>query len=60
MWERGNVYNISKGNFDPKLDNPWKNTDNAAPFNKKFYLILNVAVGGVNGYFPDGEGNKPW
>jgi len=21
---------------------------------------MNVAVGGVSGYFPDGVGNKPW
>ena len=21
---------------------------------------MNVAIGGVNGYFPDGEGGKPW
>ncbi|KAI8855050.1 concanavalin A-like lectin/glucanase domain-containing protein [Chytridium lagenaria] len=27
---------------------------------QKFYLILNVAVGGTNGYFPDNDGNKPW
>ena len=29
----------------------------------QFYLILNVAVGGVNGYFPDAAqnpGGKPW
>ena len=25
-----------------------------------FFLILNVAVGGTNGWFPDGQGNKPW
>ena len=25
-----------------------------------FYLILNVAVGGTNGYFPDNLGGKPW
>jgi hypothetical protein len=25
-----------------------------------FYLIINVAVGGQNGYFPDNLGNKPW
>lgn len=25
-----------------------------------FYLILNVAVGGTGGYFPDSVGNKPW
>jgi hypothetical protein len=29
----------------------------------QFYFILNVAVGGVNGFFPDGAqnpGGKPW
>lgn len=26
----------------------------------EFYLIMNVAVGGTNGWFPDGQGNKPW
>ena len=25
-----------------------------------FYLILNVAVGGTNGFFPDNVGQKPW
>ncbi|CAM9862231.1 unnamed protein product, partial [Phaeothamnion confervicola] len=24
------------------------------------YLIINVAVGGVSGFFPDGEGGKFW
>jgi hypothetical protein len=28
--------------------------------NIAFYLILNVAVGGTNGFFPDKQGNKPW
>jgi len=32
----------------------------AAPFDQEFYLIMNVAVGGTNGWFPDGQGNKPW
>jgi len=26
----------------------------------EFYLILDVAIGGTNGWFPDGAGNKPW
>ncbi|KAE9392055.1 hypothetical protein BT96DRAFT_1000756 [Gymnopus androsaceus JB14] len=26
----------------------------------EFYLILNVAVGGTNGWFPDGQEDKPW
>lgn len=25
-----------------------------------FYLILDVAVGGTNGWWPDGAGKKPW
>ena len=42
------------------MDNPWVNEDNVAPFNREFYLILNVAVGGTNGLFVDGMGGKPW
>ena len=33
---------------------------NSAPFDRDFYLILNVAVGGKNGWFPENQGNKPW
>ncbi|GBE85656.1 glycoside hydrolase family 16 protein [Sparassis crispa] len=41
--------------------NPWEDgTPNVAPFDQPFYLILNVAVGGTNGWFPDNVGNKPW
>lgn len=47
------------GNFPKTEDNPWKGRTNQAPFDREFYLIMNVAVGGTNGYFPDG-GNKPW
>ena len=25
-----------------------------------FYLVMNVAVGRTNGWFPDGAGDKPW
>jgi len=46
------------------IENPWVGGNTMAPFDKKFYLIMNVAVGGTNGYFPDGwtnsNGNKPW
>jgi hypothetical protein len=34
-----------------------------APFDRDFYLIMNIAVGGTNGFFPDGVSNptnKPW
>ncbi|KAI9457220.1 glycoside hydrolase family 16 protein [Lactarius psammicola] len=42
------------------LPNPWAGRGNSAPFDQPFYLILDVAVGGTNGWFPDGAGNKPW
>nr|AAP74223.1 beta-1,3-glucanase [Pseudocardium sachalinense] len=35
----------------------------AAPFDKQFYLILNVAIAGTNGFFPDNwtyDQQKPW
>ncbi|KAI9292786.1 putative glucan binding protein [Neoconidiobolus thromboides FSU 785] len=48
------------GNFDQKnLFNPWKNAPNNAPFDQKYYLIFNLAVGGTNSYFPDDD-KKPW
>jgi len=48
--------------------NPWASGTNFAPFDEAFYFILNVAVGGTNGYIPDScvnrGGNpsyeKPW
>ena len=43
----------------PPWMNPWSGEDDSAPFNRHFYLLINLAVGGTNGYFPDGHG-KPW
>ena len=37
--------------------NPWINGTSMAPFDKEFYLILNLAVGG--GYFGDWATNYP-
>ncbi|KAK9387370.1 concanavalin A-like lectin/glucanase domain-containing protein [Lipomyces mesembrius] len=42
------------------VSDPWPGDDLQAPFDQEFYLILNVAVGGTNGWFPDNQGNKPW
>ncbi|XP_059491029.1 uncharacterized protein LOC132205777 [Neocloeon triangulifer] len=45
------------------IANPWASGTKMAPFDQEFYLILNLAVGGTNGYFPDGASNpggKPW
>ncbi|KAF5667450.1 beta-1,3-glucan binding protein [Fusarium heterosporum] len=40
---------------------PWSSTGRKnSPFDESFYLILNVAVGGTNGWFPDAIGGKPW
>ncbi len=47
-------------NFD---NNPWNNSakfPNAAPFDRKFYILLNVAVGGTSGFFDDSTPGKPW
>ena len=44
----------------PGTANPWAGRGPNAPFDQRFYLVINVAVGGTNGYFPDGVGGKPW
>ncbi|KAJ7077220.1 glycoside hydrolase family 16 protein [Mycena epipterygia] len=66
FWKRGEFPQTvvgSDGHLEPLL-NPWANATgasaNAAPFDQDFYLIMNVAVGGTNGWFPDGQGDKPW
>ena len=47
------------GGWGSTRDNPWQGRSKDAPFDSEMYLIINVAVGGLNGYFPDGFG-KPW
>ncbi|KAG6878988.1 hypothetical protein C0992_006046 [Termitomyces sp. T32_za158] len=61
---------IFNGSSLAALQNPWINGTNATPFDQgcradrprtiEFYLIMNVAVGSTNGWFPEGQGNKPW
>ncbi|KAJ7082933.1 glycoside hydrolase family 16 protein [Mycena belliarum] len=62
FWTRGEFPPTAIGpdGHPAPLDNPWANRTNAAPFDQDFYLIMNVAVGGTNGWFPDGQGDKPW
>lgn len=54
------------GGFDkhPGIENPWRDATKMAPFDKEFYFIFNLAVGGTNGYFNDAFRNegakKPW
>jgi hypothetical protein len=44
-----------------RLDNPWINAEsNTAPFDQEFYLVIDVGVGGTNGWFEDGKSSKPW
>ncbi|KAI1839982.1 hypothetical protein JX265_013598 [Neoarthrinium moseri] len=59
MWTYGEfAYDTVNGTAPT---DPWSWTGRAnSPFDQDFYLILNVAVGSTNGYFPDGVGNKPW
>lgn len=55
-WDRGEFQSQK-----PYYFNPWSTSKNkCAPFDKQYYLILNVAVGGTGGYWPDGKGGKPW
>ncbi len=40
---------------------PWETAEEPhAPFDQEFFIIINLAVGGTAGYFPDGVGGKPW
>eukprot|EP01088_Endostelium_zonatum_P000781 TRINITY_DN11035_c0_g1_i1.p1 TRINITY_DN11035_c0_g1~~TRINITY_DN11035_c0_g1_i1.p1 ORF type:complete len:367 (-),score=71.45 TRINITY_DN11035_c0_g1_i1:31-1092(-) len=50
----------SKGKWGSQINNPWEGRGSNAPFDQEFYVVMNVAVGGTNGYFPDGVGGKPW
>lgn len=47
------------GFTSPPWDNPWISGGTNAPFDHRYYLIINLACGGTGGYFPDGNG-KPW
>ncbi|KXJ79573.1 hypothetical protein RP20_CCG000362 [Aedes albopictus] len=57
-----------RGNFDeraPGTPNPWVGGGKMAPFDQEFHVIMNLAVGGTNGYFPDPpatnkDNTKPW
>ncbi|KAH7037099.1 concanavalin A-like lectin/glucanase domain-containing protein [Microdochium trichocladiopsis] len=59
LFDRGGFPNAnSNGTF---LQNPWAKSPNKnAPFDQRFFLILNVAVGGTNGWFQDSKSGKPW
>ncbi|KAK3767430.1 hypothetical protein RRG08_032105 [Elysia crispata] len=53
MYERGHF----------RGSNIWASGDKMAPFDQEFYLIMNVAVGGIGGTFTDSRSfspSKPW
>ncbi len=51
MWDRGNFGADIVNNS--ALHDPWSQTGRPnTPFDQDFYLILNVAVGGTNGFWP--------
>lgn len=59
LWKRGQ-FPLSDSN-GTRLVDPWSQKGElSAPFDEEFYLILNVAVGGTNGWFEDGKSGKPW
>lgn len=59
LWERGD-FPLANENGTRYID-PWAKTGRRnTPFDHPFYLVLNVAVGGTNGWFKDGEDGKPW
>lgn len=59
LWKEGSFASKVDGN-GTAFENPWKNGPVNAPFDKPFYLILNVAVGATNKWFEDGVAGKPW
>lgn len=42
---------FERGKFPSSYDNPWKDSNINAPFDQRFYIIINLAVGGTGGYF---------
>ncbi|KAM0281476.1 hypothetical protein ACHAQH_003506 [Verticillium albo-atrum] len=59
MWKRGNFPEANANGT--RLNDIWSETGRAnTPFDQYFYLIINLAVGGTNGWFEDGKSEKPW
>lgn len=53
LWDRGEFAKYNENST--LLTDPWAGTASTtgnAPFDQKFFLILNVAVGAKNGWFP--------
>ena len=48
------------GSTQAVVNNIWEGQPNSAPFDQEFYLIMDLAVGGTSGWFPDNVGGKMW
>ncbi|KAL0255819.1 hypothetical protein I308_100628 [Cryptococcus tetragattii IND107] len=62
FWTRGKFPSTyTNGSQVLKLTNPWSQSQSkVAPFDQAFYLVIDLAVGSMDGWFPDGQGGKPW
>ncbi len=61
MWQRGDFPRVSTSPNYTNVDTVWGQTGRSnTPFDQPFYLILNLAVGGTNGWFQDNKNGKPW
>ncbi|THU82609.1 concanavalin A-like lectin/glucanase [Dendrothele bispora CBS 962.96] len=63
FWNRGHFPQTAQnGSTQAVVQNIYENQGGGwnAPFDQQFYLILDLAVGGTSGWFPDGVGNKAW
>ena len=63
FWQRGNFPATVLNNTAAPvvLQNPWADSGTkSAPFDKAFYLIIGMGVGGTDGWFQDNEGGKMW
>ncbi|KAF7338491.1 Glycoside hydrolase family 16 protein [Mycena venus] len=59
FWNRaGFPATAQNGSSEVPVTNPY--TNNNSPFDQPFYLIIDLAVGGTSGWFPDKVGGKPW
>jgi hypothetical protein len=50
LWTYGDFADDTVNGVVPT--DPWQTGRDNTPFDQPFYLILNVGVGGTNGYFP--------
>ncbi|KIJ39928.1 glycoside hydrolase family 16 protein, partial [Sphaerobolus stellatus SS14] len=61
LFDLGDFPQVAQVNGQAKVvTNPYDGRGNNAPFDRPFYLIINVAAGGTSGWFPDNVGDKPW